>query len=93
MKDQCCNLEEKGVPATYTGSSQSDPHANDKIRNGEYKIVFTTPETDGCLSSVFCQLMDRGYIGLLAVDEAHLINSWKNFRYGYQLYLLELCNW
>ena len=26
MKDQCCTLEERGIPAIYTGSSQSDPH-------------------------------------------------------------------
>ena len=85
MKDQCCNLQEKGVPATYTGSSQSDPHIDDKIRNGEFKIIFITPEkifnSDGFPSGIFCQLMDEGHIGLVAIDEAHLINSWKNFRY------------
>ena len=85
MKDQCCTLEERGIPATYTGSSQSDPHMNDKIRNKDFKIVYTTPENffgrGGCPSDMFHQLTEQGHIGLLAIDEVHLIYSWKNFRY------------
>ena len=44
MKDQVCTLKERSIPATYTGSSQSDPHMIDKIRNKDFKIVYTTPE-------------------------------------------------
>ena len=85
IKDQCCTLEERGIPATYTGSSQSDPQMNDKIKNKDFKIVYTTPENffgcGGCPSDMFHQLTEQGHIGLLAIDEAHLIYSWKNFRY------------
>ena len=44
MKDQCCTLEERGIPATYIGSSQSDPHVNDKIRNKDFKIVVVSSQ-------------------------------------------------
>ena len=44
MKDQCCKLEEMGVPATFTGSSQVDQCNNKKIRNKDFKIIYTTPE-------------------------------------------------
>ena len=58
---------------------------NDKITNKDFKIVYTTPENffgcSGCPSDMFHQLTEQGLIGLLAIDEVHLIYSCKNFRY------------
>ena len=44
MKDQCCKLGERGIPATHTGSSQNDVFIDDKIRNKDFKLIFGTPE-------------------------------------------------
>ena len=44
MKDQCCKLGERGIPATHTGSSQNDVSIDDKIRNKNFKLIFATPE-------------------------------------------------
>ena len=44
MKDQCCKLGERGIPATHTGSSQNDASIDDKIRNKNFKLIFATPE-------------------------------------------------
>ena len=85
MKDQCCKLEEMGVPATFTGSSQVDECNNNKIRNKDFKIIYTTPENffnhEGKPLKVFEDLIEQGQIGVIAIDEAHLINTWKHFRY------------
>lgn len=85
MKDQCCKLEEMGVPATFTGSSQTDVRINERIKNKDFKIIYSTPENffnqGGKPSKVFEDLIDQGQIGLIAIDEAHLINAWKHFRY------------
>ena len=92
MKDQCSKLEEVGVPATYTGSSQTDVCVNDKIRNKDFKIIYTTPENffnhAGKPSKVFEDLIEQGQIGLIAIDEVHLINTWKCFRYVYYCNML-----
>ena len=75
------------MPATYTGSSQVDKSTNDKIRNKNFKIVYVTPENffnyEDKPSKVFEDLLEEGQIGLIAIDEAHLINTWKHFRYVY----------
>ena len=88
MKDQCCKLGERGIPATHTGSSQNDASINDKIRNKNFKLIFATPENffshEGNPSKVFQDLIEQGHIRLIGINEVHLINSWKHFRYVLQ---------
>ena len=49
------------------------------------RLLYTKPENffgcGGCSSDMFHQLTEQGHVGLLAIDEVHLIYSWKNFRY------------
>ena len=44
MKDQCCKLGERGIPATHTGSSHNDMSIDDKMKNKNFKLIFATPE-------------------------------------------------
>ena len=85
MKDQYCTLESK-VSATFVGSSQTDKEIDDKILSGHFKIVYTTPEKffddTGTPSYPFSELIMKSRVGLIALDEVHLISSWKFFRYS-----------
>ena len=55
------------------------------IVSGAYDVVFLTPETlfdrSGSPKHFFQCLSQKGVIGMVAVDEAHLVHTWKNFRY------------
>lgn len=92
MKDQCCSLEKNNISATYVGSSQIDKETDSKILSGNFKVVYTTPEKffddTGNPAYPFRDLIMHTQIGLIAIDEVHLIDSWKSFRY---LYLPLLC--
>jgi len=93
MNDQCIGLNntvgavcERDV-AVFLGSAQTDAHAERRVFEGEYKIVFVTPEKLTA-SSFFLdglkRMAEKGAIGLLAIDEAHCISSWgHDFRPSY----------
>ena len=50
------------------------------------QVVYTTPESffdnRGAPSNRFSCLIQKGQIGLIAIDEVHLVNNWKCFRYN-----------
>ena len=85
ISDQCSALQVKGIQATYLGSTQKDKDVEERICNGEYDIIYTTPEKffgkSLHMSEFFSELVSRGNVGLIAKDEAHLVYSWKTFRY------------
>lgn len=89
MKDQCQKLEGKGISATYLGSSQTDLFAVNKMNRGDYSIVYVTPEKFFDSSRIspspspeFKEVLEAGRVGLLAIDEVHLVSAWKTFRLG-----------
>ena len=85
MKDQCCALEKKNISATYLGSSQTDKGIDTKIIARKFNLLYTTPEKffddTGSPSCPFKDLIMTAQVGLIAVDEVHLIDSWKFFTY------------
>ena len=84
MVDQVNKMAEKGIRATFLGSGQKDLSVPGKICQGSYDLVYVTPEklfaTNGNLQFPFTQLMKENKIGLVAIDEAHLVASWQKFR-------------
>ena len=85
MTDQVRKLKGKGIPATLLGSAQKEDVTGD-VEAGKFRVVFTTPEcfmdkATGQPRATFTQMAMQNKIGLVAVDEAHLIHSWKSFRY------------
>ena len=82
MQDQCAKLNGRGGAvdiATYLGSSQSDPHAEERALSGQYSIVYLTPEklSSGGFSEKLAQMHQYvSKICLIAVDEAHCLSEW-----------------
>ena len=89
MCDQVHKMEKHGVSATFLGSAQKHDVINDLQK---YTLVYTTPESfydkQQQPRQVFLTMARNKEICLIAVDEAHLINCWKSFRYGIALFSL-----
>ena len=86
MTDQVAKLESKGISATFLGTAQVDKNIMQKVAEGIFLVVFTTPETmiersTGHPRRLFVKMAEEGKFCMIAVDEAHLIQSWQNFRY------------
>ena len=87
MKDQTDQLIEKGISTTFLGTAQPDKSLEKRIFQGntDVKVLFVTPEwlfSSNKLSLVK-EMALTGKIGLIAVDEAHLIFDWQTFRGKY----------
>ena len=85
MADQVAKLTKKGVPATLLGSAQKND-VSMEIKDGQYRVIFTTPESfyDRVTQTpqrLFQEMAESGRLCLVAIDEAHLLESWKTFRY------------
>ena len=88
MMDQVESLTSTGLQATFLGSAQKNTTVTAKVAQGQFDIIFCTPEfflqSSGEPKPLFRTLISQKRVGLLAVDEAHLICSWKTFRYSHQ---------
>ncbi len=85
MKDQVDQLNARGVAATLINSSLSEAERRErqeKLRRGEWKIVYVAPER--FRSRSFLSALAQVRVPLLAIDEAHCISSWgHDFRPDY----------
>ncbi len=78
-------------PAAYYGGTTSkekerNAGIRERIRNGSQRIVFTSPEslTQSLIGPIYAAA-ERGYLKLLAIDEAHIVNQWGDeFRSSFQ---------
>lgn len=87
MNDQVKNLELKNYSAAKTINSDISPVIKqdiiDKVSSGQYHILYLSPETLLSRSDVE-QLIGNRTIGMIVIDEAHIVTTWgKQFRPDY----------
>ena len=87
MNDQVKNLEVKNYSFAKTINSDISPVVKqeimEKVANGEYHILYISPETLLSRSDVE-QLIGKRTIGMIVIDEAHIVTTWgKQFRPDY----------
>ena len=86
MQDQVNELNDRGVNfATFINSDLTFEERVSRIngiQSGKFSIVYLSPES--LLSSDISNIIGERQIGLLVVDEAHLVTSWgRDFRVDY----------
>ena len=88
MKDQVTNYTVKGIQAVYLGSAQPDKGLEERALSPDSSenIIFVTPEwiSKPQNKEKIKKLVSENKISLIAVDEAHLIHLWPQFRRSYQ---------
>ena len=87
MNDQVKNLELKNYKAAETINSDISPivkeEVTEKVASGECNILYISPETLLSRSDVV-QLIGNRTIGMIVIDEAHIVTTWgKQFRPDY----------
>ena len=87
MNDQIKNLEVKNYNQAKTINSDISPIVKDeiigKVQDGEYNILYISPETLLSRSDIEQLIGDRT-IGMIVIDEAHIVTTWgKQFRPDY----------
>lgn len=87
MNDQVNNLELKNYKNAKTINSDISPIIKQdiiqKVADGEYHILYISPETLLSRSDVE-QLIGKRTIGMIVIDEAHIVTTWgKQFRPDY----------
>ncbi|XP_059626343.1 uncharacterized protein LOC132269235 [Cornus florida] len=85
MQDQVMALKERAIKAEYLSSAQTNSSAQSNAENGQFDILYMTPEKACSIpTSFWSKLLSKG-ICLMAVDEAHCISEWgHDFRVEYK---------
>lgn len=87
MNDQVNNLKYKGINSSATINGNTPPFEKEKIlkkiQNQEVDMLYLSPETLQARSNVKMLIGDRK-IGVVIIDEAHIVTTWgKSFRADY----------
>ncbi len=87
MKDQVDALKANGIKAAVLNSTLSNQEQQQIIydlKNGNYKILYLSPERLFTASNPFINILKELNVSLFAVDEAHCISHWgHDFRAEY----------
>ena len=90
QQDQTHHLSETGISAIFLASAHMDAHADSKVFSPDstVSLLFVSPKwlfngNDRNLAKVQ-RLCASGKVCLVAIDEAHLIYDWQDFRQSYK---------
>lgn len=87
MNDQVDNMRRKGVSSSATINGNTPPFEKERIlervQNQEIDVLYLSPETLQARSDIKMLIGDRN-IGIVIIDEAHIVTTWgKSFRADY----------
>lgn len=87
MNDQVDNMRRKGIDNSATINGNTPPfekeHILEKVQNKEVDVLYLSPETLQARSDIKMLIGDRN-IGVVIIDEAHIVTTWgKSFRADY----------
>lgn len=87
MNDQVDGMRSKGINNSATINGDTPPYEREKIIDGiqkqEIDILYLSPETLQARSDIKVLIGDRS-IGIVIIDEAHIVTTWgKSFRADY----------
>lgn len=87
MNDQVNSLKNNGIDIARTINSNTLPFEREKIleevENGKCSILYLSPETLQARYDIKTLIGNR-YLGLVIIDEAHIVTTWgKTFRADY----------
>lgn len=74
MEDQVSALEVMNIEAVFLGTAQKDREALSKVYQGEYRLVYMSPEYITNNQDVLMHLAPQ--LTLIAIDEAHCVSHW-----------------
>ncbi len=84
MQDQVQKLNSLGIQSVYLGSAQFDKPAESRALDptSEESLIFVTPEwiTKPGNQQKLQVLTGEKKLALIAIDEAHLVSEWADFR-------------
>lgn len=87
MNDQVDSMKRKGIRNSETINGNTPPYERERIieriRNKEVDVLYLSPETLQARSDIK-MLIDERSIGVVIIDEAHIVTTWgKSFRADY----------
>lgn len=87
MNDQVDSMRKKGIENSATINGNTPPYERERILEGvqkqEIDILYLSPETLQARSDIKMLIGDRN-IGVVIIDEAHIVTTWgKSFRSDY----------
>lgn len=87
MNDQVDSMKRKGVSNSETINGNTPPYERERIieriRNREVDVLYLSPETLQARSDIKMLIGERS-IGVVIIDEAHIVTTWgKSFRADY----------
>jgi Werner syndrome ATP-dependent helicase len=92
MEDQKLLLQKIGISVCCLNSTENNSHnVINEIVEGEYLIVYMTPEYAIKADYLFNTLIENKLLGLVAIDEGHCVSLWgQSFRQSYtELYKIK----
>lgn len=87
MNDQVDSMKQKGIHTSATINGNTPPFEREKVLgqvgNGEVDVLYLSPETLQARSDIKTLIGERN-IGVVIIDEAHIVTTWgKSFRADY----------
>lgn len=87
MNDQVDGMQSKGIHSSATINGNTPPYEKEiileKVKNRETDVLYLSPETLQARSDIKTLIADRN-IGVVIIDEAHIVTTWgKSFRADY----------